>query len=342
MKIFTHRRGMIMLAGDPLLEVDDLKMYYRTGRGWIKAVDGLFLNVYKNETVGIVGESGCGKSSLALTIIRVLPYNSRIFSGRILFEGENILGLSEEDFRRKIRWKKISMVFQGAMNALNPMITVGEQIAETIMAHENATKKEAWERARSLLKLVGIDPSRAKNYPFEFSGGMKQRAVIAMALALNPSLLIADEPTTALDVIVQAQIINLLTELKKNLNLSAIIISHDIPLVFSSSDRIFVMYAGKIVEYGLTEEIYYTPTHPYTFLLLDSVPDVRGKRRSLNFIEGAPPDLLNPPKGCRFHPRCPFAVDKCRREEPTLEQVSPTHYVACHRLKELNLRRKIG
>jgi peptide/nickel transport system ATP-binding protein len=330
-----------MLHGDSLLEISDLKMYYGTERGWVKAVDGLFLDVHKNECVGVVGESGCGKSSLALTIIRVLPSNSKIFSGKILFEGEDLLNLPEEEFRRKIRWKKISMVFQGAMNALNPMITVGEQIVETILAHEDVTRKEAWERAEHLLKLVGIDPKRAKNYPFEFSGGMKQRVVIAMALALKPSLLIADEMTTALDVIVQAQIVNLVSDLRKSLNLSSIIISHDIPLVFNSSHRVFVMYAGKIVECGPTEEVYYTPMHPYTFLLLDSVPDVRGKRRSLSFIEGAPPNLLNPPSGCRFHPRCPFAIEKCRKEEPELKMFSQNHYAACHRIEELELKRRV-
>ncbi|MEM2719000.1 MAG: ABC transporter ATP-binding protein [Candidatus Bathyarchaeia archaeon] len=329
------------MSDSPLLKVNDLRMYYSVEGGWVKAVDGLILDVYKNECVGVVGESGCGKSSLALTIIRVLPANSRIFSGEILFEGENILGLSEEDFRKRIRWKKISIVFQGAMNSLNPVITIGDQIVETILAHENVSKKEAWERAENLLRLVGIDPKRAKSYPFEFSGGMKQRAMIAMALALNPSLLIADEMTTALDVIIQAQIINLVADLRRRLNLSSIIISHDIPLVFSSSDRIFVMYAGKIVEYGSTEEIYYSPMHPYTFLLLDSVPDIRGKRRTLGFIEGAPPNLLDPPTGCRFHPRCPFAVDICRKEEPEMSAVSSSHHVACHRLEEITLKRAL-
>lgn len=322
-----------------LLNINDLRMYYKIEGGWVKAVDGLFLDVYKNECVGVVGESGCGKSSLALTIIRVLPFNSRVFSGEILFEGENILNLPEEEFRKIIRWKKISIVFQGAMNSLNPVMTVGDQIVETILAHENVSKKEAWERAENLLRLVGIDPKRAKHYPFEFSGGMKQRAVIAMALALNPSLLIADEMTTALDVIIQAQIINLVADLRRRLNLSSIIISHDIPLVFSSSDRIFVMYAGKVVEYGTTKEIYYKPMHPYTFLLLDSVPDIRGKRRVLGFIEGTPPNLSEPPTGCRFHPRCPFAVNICREEEPKMDAVSPFHYTACHRMEEITLRR---
>jgi len=331
-----------MLTGDPLLKISDLKMYYGTERGWVKAVDGLSLDIYKNECVGIVGESGCGKSSLALTIIRTLPSNSKIFSGKILFEGEDLLNLSEEDFRKRIRWKKISIVFQGAMNALNPMITVGEQIMETILAHEDVTKKEAQERTERLLKLVGIDPKRAKSYPFEFSGGMKQRAVIAMALALKPNLLIADEMTTALDVIVQAQIINLVSDLMKSLSMSSIIISHDIPLVFNNSHKVFVMYAGKIVECGPTEEVYHAPMHPYTFFLLDSVPDIRGKRRSLGFIEGAPPNLLNPPSGCRFNPRCPFAIGICRKEEPELKSSpSSVHYAACHRVNELELKRRV-
>lgn len=328
-----------MPGNAPLLKVRDIKMYYEVeNRGWVRAVDNISFEVHKNESIGVVGESGCGKSSLALTILRLLPSNAKIVSGEILFDGTDLIKLPEKDFRRDIRWKRISMVFQGAMNALNPLLTVGEQISEAILAHEDVSKEEAWRRAEDLLKMVGIEASRVKHYPFEFSGGMKQRVMIAMALALRPDLIIADEPTTALDVIVQVQVLNLIRSLQEEFGLSLMLISHDISLVFSVSNRVVIMYAGKVVEYGPTSEIYHRSMHPYTHFLMESVPDIRSKRRPLGFIPGSPPNLLNPPSGCRFHPRCPFATDICKEEDPSLKCISSVHFVACHKADELGAK----
>lgn len=321
------------------LEIKNLKMYYQVvGRGWVKAVDNVSLEQFKNENMGIVGESGCGKSSLALSILRVLPQNARIVDGEIIFDGTDLVKAEEKDIRKNFRWKRISMIFQGAMNALNPLLTVGDQIAEAILVHEDVTKEEAWKRAEELIRIVGIEPSRVRHYPFEFSGGMKQRAVIAMALALNPDLLIADEPTTALDVIVQAQVIDLIRSLQKEFGLSLLLISHDVSLVFSISDRVAVMYAGEIVECGPTSEIYHASMHPYTHFLMESVPDIRTRKRSLGFITGVPPNLLDPPPGCRFHLRCPYAFDECTTTKPAMRLVSSDHSVACYRADELEAK----
>ena len=318
-----------------LLEVKDLKMYYEIlGKGYVHAVDNIGFNLDKGETIGIVGESGCGKSSLAITLLRILPHNAKILGGEVLLNNTNILKMDMERFRKNIRWRRISMVFQGAMNALNPVIKVGDQIAEAIMIHKNVGKKYALKRARRLLKMVGIEPSRANNYPFEFSGGMRQRAMIAMALALNPDILIADEPTTALDVIVQAQILKLLKSLQRRLNLSIILISHDISMVAELSDKIAVMYAGQIVEYGDIKNVFLSPRHPYTMGLLSSVPNINGKKRRLESIKGVPPNLLAPPKGCRFHPRCPLKIDICSEREPEIVSVNSNHLVKCHRYME--------
>ncbi|PLJ78389.1 ABC transporter ATP-binding protein [Infirmifilum sp. SLHALR2] len=313
------------------LEVKNLTMHYEVdGGGYVKAVDGVSFSLSEGESLGIVGESGCGKSSLATTLVRVLPSNAKIKAGEVVLDGVNILSLPEERLRREIRWKKISVVFQGSMNALNPVLKVGDQIAEAILLHEDVSKDQAMARIRKLLGLVGLDPSVANRYPFELSGGQRQRALIAMALALNPKVVIADEPTTALDVIVQAQILKLLGELRESSKSMMIFISHDVSAVAQVSDKVAVMYAGKIVEIGPAEKVLLEPLHPYTSALLQSVPSVKGERRQLKPIPGSPPNLLNPPRGCRFHPRCPFATDKCRSEEPQLREVSPGHFVACH------------
>ncbi len=329
-------RGVgVGVAAMPVLSVQDLKMYYLVERrGWVRAVDGVNFDLEKGEALGLVGESGCGKSSLGITILRILPFNARIFGGKVVLEGKDILQMPEDKFRKEIRWKKISMVFQGAMNALNPVMRVGDQIAEAILLHEDVSRQEALERARNLLKLVGIDPSRANSYPHEFSGGMRQRAMIAMALACNPSVMIADEPTTALDVIVQAQILKLIKDIQRRLGISTILVTHDLSIVADLCDKVAVMYAGKIVELGPAEKIYYRPLHPYTAKLLGAVPSVKGKRRRLEFIPGAPPDLLYPPPGCRFHPRCPYAEETCKKEEPPMKEVNGVK-VACHRVEEL-------
>ncbi|MEM4484250.1 MAG: ABC transporter ATP-binding protein, partial [Sulfolobales archaeon] len=290
----------------PLLEVKGLKIYYFTLRGVVRAVDDVSFTLERGESIAIVGESGSGKSTLGYGLIKLVPAPGRIVEGEIILDGTDIVKLPEEKVRREIRWKRISMVFQGALNALNPVKRIGDQIADAILAHEeNTTKKEAIERAKELLKSVGIDPSRVNNYPHEFSGGMKQRAVIAMALALNPDIVIADEPTTALDVVVQAQILNLLKRLKQERKMSIILITHDLSLVAELADRVAIMYGGKIAEIGISDDIYTEPMHPYTKGLLASIPRLGGKRE-LVWIPGNPPDLRTPPPGCRFHPRCPY------------------------------------
>ena len=314
----------------PLLEVRELKTYYFTLRGPVKAVDSVSFDVEKGETVGLAGESGCGKTTTALSIIKLIPPPGKIIGGKIIFEGKDLVTMKDSDIRR-IRWKGIAMIFQGAMNALNPVFKVGDQIAEAILAHEkNVSEKEAWERAEKLLEMVGIDPSRAQDYPHEFSGGMRQRAMIAMALACNPKLLIADEPATALDVIVQAQVLEVMRNLKTRLNLSMILITHDLSIIAEMCDRVAIMYAGKIVEYGSARDIFKNPQHPYTKGLIGAFPSIRGPKKSLQSIPGSPPNLLNPPPGCRFHPRCPQAMPICRKEEPKVVKLGGGHIVSCH------------
>jgi len=314
----------------PVLDVEGLRTYYTTLRGDVKAVDGISFNVEKGEALGIAGESGCGKTTLALSLLRLLPSGGKIVAGTVVFDGTSLGSLTDEGIR-KIRWKGISLVFQGAMNALNPVFKIGDQIVEAIKTHEPATSnREAWKRAGDLLELVGIERGRATNYPHEFSGGMKQRALIAMALALNPQMLIADEPGTALDVIVQAQVLKLMRELKDKLDLGMILISHDLSILAETSDKLAIMYAGKFVEYGDVKEVFREPLHPYTQGLLGAFPRIQGARQKLLSVPGSPPDLLNPPTGCRFHPRCPYAMDICRQEEPLLKKAgSGEHEVAC-------------
>ena len=311
-----------------LLEVSNLRLYYRTIRGLVHAVDGVSFDLDKGETLGLVGESGCGKSSTALALMRLLPKNVAVFKGKIILDGEDITSLSEEEFRARIRWKKISMVFQGAMNSLNPVLKVGFQVAEPMIVHLNMNKDEALNRARELFKMVGLSPDFVNRYPHELSGGMKQRVVIAMALALNPELIILDEPTSALDVSIQAQIMNLLKRLKKKLGISMIFITHDIALASDLCDRIAVMYAGNIVELGTAEQVLLDPKHPYAQKLIASVPRLREDRMP-EFIPGAPPDLVNPPPGCRFHPRCPYATERCKKEEPPLISLKDGRIVKC-------------
>jgi len=298
-------------------------------RGIVKAVDNVSFSLEKETVLGIAGESGSGKSTLAWSIMGLPPPPGRIIGGRIYIDGIDVLSLKEEERRRKILWQKVSMVFQGAINAFNPVYTIGYQIAEPLMLHRGYSKKEALQKAAELVKSVGLNPDVIHRYPHELSGGMKQRAVIAMALALDPPLLIADEPTTALDVVVQAQILNLLKKLKFERKLSVILITHDLSVIAELADYVAVMYAGRIVEYGPIEEVYNNPRHPYTQLLLSSIPRLRGTIDKLRFIPGEPPDLINPPKGCKFHPRCPFVFDECRVSEPDLITVSENHLARC-------------
>jgi len=310
-------------------------MYYHTTAGEVRAVDGLSFELREKEVLGIVGESGCGKSSLASTLLKLLPTNARIIDGKILLEGVDLVAMSDSEIRRKVRWTKISVIPQGAMNSLNPVFKVGDQIAESITCHTDVKKSAAQARTAQLLTLVGVDPSRAKNYPHEFSGGMKQRAMIAMALSLSPKILIADEPTTALDVIVQAGIVELLLSIRRELGLAIILISHDLALVAQMSDSVAIMYAGKIVEYGPSKNVYLAPLHPYTQGLQKAFADIRKPKQPLISIPGFPPDLIDPPKGCRFSPRCQYAKEVCNSEEPLLLEAEPGHLVACHFWREI-------
>ncbi|RLE84992.1 MAG: ABC transporter ATP-binding protein [Thermoprotei archaeon] len=313
----------------PILEVKNLYLYYRTRKGDVKAVDDVSFTLEKGSTLALVGESGCGKSSTVIAITRLLPRNTSRYEGKVILEGKtDLMKLDDETFRREIRWRKISMVFQGAFNALNPVITIGDQVAEPLIIHDNVPKEEALERAKKVLEYVRLPDYILTRYPHELSGGMKQRVVIAMALIMNPDIVILDEPTSALDVITQANIMNLLKRLKKELLLSYIFITHDLSLASELADRVAVMYGGKLVEVGPAEEIYNNPKHPYTVKLIGSVPTLRTDKK-LEFIPGTPPNLINPPPGCRFHPRCPYAKDKCHKEEPPVVEVGKDHYVMC-------------
>lgn len=297
----------------------------------MKAAENVNFEIEKGEALGVVGESGCGKTTVALSILKILPMGGRVRRGKIIFDGTDLVPLNDKEMR-KIRWKGISIVFQGAMNALNPVFKVGDQIVEAIRLHEpNVSKSEAWRRAEALFEMVGVEPSRVRNYPHEFSGGMRQRALIAMALASNPKLLIADEPGTALDVVVQAQVLQLMRGLKEKLGLSMMVISHDLSLVAEVCEKIAIMYAGHIVEYGDAEAVFKEPLHPYTQGLLGAFPSIKGERKKLTSIPGQPPDLLSPPSGCPFHPRCPFAMDVCKTTFPEMKKSgSSNHSVACY------------
>lgn len=311
-----------------ILQVEDLKLHYQTLRGTVRAVEDVRFTIEKGETLGLVGESGCGKTSTVIAVTRVLPKNIEALEGKVLLMGEDISKLPDEKFRKEVRWKKISMVFQGAMNSLNPVIKVGDQVAEPILLHEQSTKSEARERVLDLLEIIGLPKEFYSRYPHELSGGMKQRIIIAMALILNPSLVILDEPTSALDVSIQAQIMNLLKSLKRKLGISMIFITHDIALASDLSDKFAVMYAGNIVEVGTAEQVLTKALHPYTQLLLASTPRLR-RDVVPSYIPGSPPDLVAPPTGCRFHPRCPKAFDRCSSEVPTDFEPEPGHTVRC-------------
>lgn len=314
-----------------LLEVKNLKTYIETSAGLVKAVDDVSFNIKKGEIVGLVGESGCGKTMVALSIMRLLPEpHAKIIDGNIYFNGLDILKLSEDEMR-SIRGNKISIVFQDPLTALNPIMTVGEQIVEAILSHQQLDKKEAWRRAIQLLRIVGIADGNVivNQYPFRLSGGMRQRVMIAIALACNPVLLIADEPTTNLDVSIQAQILELIYNIRNTSGTSVLLITHNLGLVAWLCDKVYVMYAGKIVEEGPCENIFVNPSHPYTKLLLRSIPDVSFVREKLETIEGEVPNLIKVPKGCRFNPRCPHVRDCCKKVEPDLIEVSANHYARC-------------
>jgi peptide/nickel transport system ATP-binding protein len=327
----------------PLLEVEDLRVHFETDDGLVKAVDGISYTVDRGQTLGIVGESGSGKSVSSLSVMGLTRARNARISGTVRFDGKDLLGASDEELR-KVRGDDIAMIFQDPLSSLHPFYKVGNQIVEAILAHRDVSKAQAYDRAVEMLSLVGIpEPRRrADSYPHEFSGGMRQRAMIAMALANDPKLLIADEPTTALDVTVQAQILELIEQLQSEFDTAVVVITHDLGVVAEMADEIAVMYAGRIVEHGTADTIFNAPEHPYTWGLLSSIPRMDAPRgEELVPIPGRPPSLIHLPGGCSFHPRCPYVRDAHRRVEPTLEPVAgdPDHKVAC--LLDSGTRRKL-
>jgi len=318
---------MVETKNETLLKVEDLTLHYRTERGPVRAVDGVSFEIRRNEATVVLGESGCGKTSLTKALLRMLPRNVQEYSGRILLEGEDIMGLSDERFRKDVRWSKISMVMQAAMNALNPVVRVGQQVAEPLQMHRGWGKRQSMDRAAEVFELVGLSTDFLHRYPFELSGGMRQRAVLAMALVTEPKLVILDEPTSALDVLTQANIMNVLKRIKRDLGTSFLLITHDVGTSSELADRVALMYAGQIAEWSSAQDFFLDPAHPYAKLLMASVPRLREVRHP-DFIPGQPPNLLNPPPGCRFADRCPKRFGKCT-ENPPLIQVPTDRNVRC-------------
>lgn len=309
----------------PKVKVSGLKAYYFTEYGIIKAVDGINFQISEGESLGIVGESACGKSTLGAALMQSMQLPGRIVEGSITLAGDDITKMSSSEFDRKARWKRIAMVFQGAMNALDPVYTVESQLREILVEHHFEGKID--QKIAESLQQVGLDLSVAKRYPHELSGGMKQRVVIAMALLLDPDVLIADEPTTALDMLVQSQIISLLKKLQREKGITIILITHDLALVSQITEKIGIMYAGELVEFSSTRDIYKNPRHPYTQALIEAIPRLRTKDKKIHFVKGSPPSLLNPPRGCRFYDRCIHAMDVCKCSPPEFE--TETGYVRC-------------
>jgi oligopeptide/dipeptide ABC transporter ATP-binding protein len=322
-----------------LVELDRLKVKFRTSRRDLHAIDNVSFALSEGESLGLVGESGCGKTTVARALLRILPGNAAA-TGRILFRGRDLLAMSLDEIRQ-VRWREIALVTQSAMNALDPIYRVGTQIVEAVRAHERCSRSVAWERAERLFKLVGLKAEWVRRYPHEFSGGMRQRAIIAMALALNPPLIIADEPSTALDVIMQDQVFAEIDRIRAERGTALILITHDISLVAENCDRIAVMYAGQIAEMASANVILERPLHPYTIGLLNASADIAHRGTDLISIAGAPPDLTHPPAGCRFAPRCPFARAKCNEPPPLVEQ-EEGHWVACHFAEEAQAFRRAG
>ncbi|MCF6464624.1 ABC transporter ATP-binding protein [Clostridium sp. Cult2] len=320
-----------------LLEVKNLKTYFYTDDGVVKAIDGVDFSVEAGKTIGIVGESGCGKSITAMSILRLIPDPpGKIVDGEAIFEGEDLTKVSEKRIR-EIRGNNISMIFQEPMTSLNPVFTIGYQIGEVLMLHQKLTEEEAKERAVEMIKLVGIPNADriVEEYPHQLSGGMRQRVMIAMALACQPKLLIADEPTTALDVTIQAQILEIMNELKRKLNTSIMLITHDLGVIAEMADHVIVMYSGKVVEDAPITELFKNPRHPYTIGLMASIPSLVKEGQRLDTIPGAVPNPLYLPRGCYFHPRCKYAIDECRKVQPELREVAPGHKAACIRAEEV-------
>ncbi len=311
------------------LKIENLHIHYVTQEGTVKAVNGINLELEKGESLGLVGETGAGKTTTALGVLRLIPDPpGKIIDGNIYFEGKDVLDLTEEEMR-KIRGNKVSMIFQDPMTSLNPVMTVGEQIAEVIEIHEDVTSAEAKEKSKEMLELVGIAGNRSNEYPHQFSGGMKQRVVIAIALACSPELLIADEPTTALDVTIQAQVLDLMKNLKEEFNTAMLLITHDLGVVAEACDKVAIMYAGEIVEFATIENLFTDPKHPYTVGLFGSIPNLEEEVDRLNPIKGLMPDPTELPSGCKFHPRCPHAEAICAEKQPGDTDVKENHRVRC-------------
>ena len=317
------------MSASNVLEVKDLTMHYETSKGPVHAVDNVTFSLARGESMGLVGESGCGKSSIAISLMKLLPRNAHILHGEILLNSVDLVPLDEAGIRQ-YRWRNIAMIFQAAMNSLNPVYTVESQIMEAIRQHlPQLSVEEMRRRVDGFFEMVGLDPKLKKQYPHQYSGGMRQRAVIAMALSCDPDVIIADEPTTALDVIVQDGLLKEMRAIQRKLNMAMVYISHDIAVIAEVSDRVGVMYAGCMVELASTNAIFLEPLHPYTMALMRAFPSILGEKNELTALPGEPPDLINPPSGCRFHPRCPFATDICKSRVPEFEEHAPGHLVAC-------------
>ncbi|WP_419879560.1 ABC transporter ATP-binding protein [Brevibacillus centrosporus] len=313
---------------DKVLVVENLHTHFFTENGIVEAVEDVSFHLEKGEMLGLIGESGCGKTTVIQSILRLLEYPGKVVGGKAIMNGIDLLHAPMDQIE-KLRWKTISVIPQSAMNALNPVMTVGDQIMEAILLHEEATKEEAIKRTEYLLEIVGIPRQRRKSYPHEFSGGMKQRVAIAMALACQPQVVISDESTTGLDVLTQAQVIAVIKDLQKKMDLSIILISHDLPMVTAICERVAIMYAGKLVEWATTEQLLNNPQHPYSQGLLAATPDINNLDKVCKSIPGTVPMLINPPKGCRFQTRCPYVMDKCKEQVPVMRKVQEGHYVSC-------------
>lgn len=321
----------MIIGNDEIIKIKGLKTYFYTEDGVVKAVDGVDFDIRKGETMGLVGESACGKTVTSLSIMRLVESPpGKIEEGEVFYKGENLLKISQKRMR-KVRGNEISMIFQEPMTSLNPVFTIGRQLSEVLILHQNMSKNEALDKSEEMIKLVGIPRAREilKGYSHELSGGMRQRAMIAMALSCNPGLLIADEPTTALDVTIQAQILELIKSLQDSIGMAVLFITHDLGVIAEVSDRVAVMYAGKIQEFGTVEEIFLEHVHPYTEGLLKSIPMLNVRKKKLDVIEGGVPDPLNFPPGCKFNPRCRYKIDKCEKEEPELLKIKPGHLLRC-------------
>lgn len=323
---------------EPLLEVKGLVTQFFTESGVVEALDGIDLTVYPKESVGVVGESGCGKTQTAYSILRILAQNGKIMEGEIFYKGKNLVELSDTEMRQ-VRGKEIAMIFQDPMTSLNPVLKISDQMVEVIAMHRDVSAQEAKEIAIDSLQAVGISDAakRIDEYPHKFSGGMRQRILIARALALRPSLLIADEPTTALDVTIQAQVLEIIKEMKVKFDLALMLITHNLGVVAELTDRVHIFYGGRVAEVGSTYDIFTDPMHPYTIALLESIPSLDVDKGRLATIPGSVPQLINPPQGCRFHPRCRYAKDICSKERPPLEEKQKGRFVACHFWEEVEM-----